>query len=188
MTIRFTDVTDNIPTIRYWETPESPEALRSPVPMGVLTFNGTVEVVAKISNDEMVIRLTHEMPSGFAYLPRSISVRYDSDDLTNNYNDNGFMFYGGVPPGTTLWNLTSPGEFIGSGGADAIRVWTTTVGTPKILLQGGNTLGIRVADMAAGASAAGDFFWHHEFYQFQVQQIDKYEVNTPIPVISHVTF
>lgn len=190
MTVITLPVADALPKPVRWERPPTVDTLRSPIPQGLLRFEGTAAVALKIAGNQTCIDLTMTMPTGFAYLMRNLQVLFTSDDLTNQYDNNGLGLYTGINFLTNLphWNLTTPGEFINFACTRAARLWQPAPLTPKLLLVSGGTVIVRVNDMHADESPAGDFTYYAEFYIFDVDQIDKWEVNTPIPVISHTSF
>lgn len=184
-------VTDAAPEMTKWEMPPEFLSLPSPIPRGILTFKGTSEIAILGTGDQTAYRLVVTFPSGFAYLPRMLELRFQADDLTNDFDNNGWGQWSGprfLTQGTGPgFNLTSPGETI-SAGTNANRFWEPTPNTPKLFQLFPDTLSLRVNDMSADASSAGDLSYWCEFYVFDVDQIDKFAVNTPIPVISHTSF
>lgn len=189
MTVIAIALTDVEPTRKLWETPPDPVALRSPIPMGTIKFQNSGAVAAKGANDETNLSLKLTMPSGYVYLPRFIETRFTSDDLVETYNANAFGHYVFASGDNSFitFNMTSPGQFI-EGAIKAEKIWIPGLGTPKILMRPTDTLNFGFADMDAGATTAGDLFWAVELYVFNVDQIDKWEVNTPIPIIDHASF
>lgn len=195
MAIITKEVTDILPVPQSWEMPPSPDALRSPVPRGLITFSGIDPIALLGSGDQTAYQLNLIMPPGFAYLLKRCYTMFDSDDLTNDFNNLGEGFYNraSVGPvaegsnGNTRFTLVSQGEQIISASL-ARRIWSPILPTPKLLLQEGDIMGCFLVDMSADASTAGDMIYQWEYYVFDVDQIDKWEVNTPIPTISHTSF
>lgn len=179
-------ITDNNPEVQRWEMPANYDGLRSPIPRGILTYSlpaGTA-VAALDAANQTFISLAMNFPTGFTFLPRSLSFMFISDDLTNDFNNNAFGFYSGF---LGDFNITSPGEVI-AGATVARRIWTIAPGTAKLFIPGGAQVGAQFVDMSADASTAGDFFYFCKFYIFDVDQITKWELNTPIPTIPHSSF
>lgn len=185
-------VADDAPNPRYWAGPGQYSGNRSPIPRGLITYTGADAIALKGAGDETVYALTLTMPPNFAYLLRNLMVTMVSDDLTNNFNLIGKGSYAGDSFAFSLvnppWNLISAGEFIEGAAVKASRIWVPGAGTPKLILQGGDRVAAELTDMDAGASTAGDMFYFYEFYVFDITQIDKWELNTPIPTISHTSF
>lgn len=188
MAIVTVDVTDEEPVPTRWEMPPNYASLQSPIPRGIIQFRGTDPIALLGSGDETSYKLTLTMPAGAAYLPKVIMVRYDSDDLDLNFNDNGFGFYvRAKDPEVLHFVMASGGEVINNANL-ANKIWAPLPVTPKVVLAGGDTMGLRFADMTAGGSTAGDMGYYVDFYAFDIDQVDKWQVNTPIPIISHTSF
>lgn len=181
------NLADAAPSAVKWELPSEYNQLRSPIPRGIASFVGTGAVVAKGAGDETDLKLTITFPgAGFRYLPKHCAIRFLSDDLTESYNSNAIGFYITTTI-TCAFNLTSPGQFQ-QNALLAGRLWVPAAGTNKPILAPGDTVVYNFADMTAGATSAGDLLWEIDFYQFTADQVDKWEIHTPIPVISHVSF
>lgn len=195
MTIVTKSVANNSPIPQQWELPTGPQVLRSPIPMGLVTFSGIDPIALKAAGDETSYILTLTMPKGFAYLPRYMVIRFSSDDLVAEWNLCGLGKYnrasrgevGAGDVGATYFQLKAPG----SNTQLALYknfIWVADSGTPKLMLQENDTLVMYLEDMDAGETTAGDMNYWIEFYVYQVDQIDKWEINTPIPVLNHAAF
>lgn len=182
-------LTDSSPLPTAWETPPDPVALRSPIPRGLIRFDSSGAVAAKGAGDVTNLTIQITMPPGFAYLPRNVVVRFRSVDLVELFNANAQGFYVFNSDGGRFlpFNCTSPGQWV-ENGAVAGKIWVPGAGAPKLLMRDTDTITISMADMDAGASSAGSLAWIMEFYVFDVNQVDKWEVNTPIPIIDHASF
>jgi len=188
MTVVSVTVIDTEPYVRRWEMPVNYEGLRSPIPQGILTFSGTDAIATLAGGDQTAYRLNLVMPTGFAYLLKLLSLKFSSDNLVANFGLNGHAFFQRVvDPISNSFSIVSPGEDINAAVVAQIH-WSPVSTAPKLLLRGLEQLGIRVSDMDAGGSSAGDMLYFCQFYIFDVDQIDKWEVNTPIPTISHTSF
>lgn len=183
-------VTDSAPFDRRWSMPAGEEAsLRSPVPRGIITYNGTNAIATLSAGDETNFTLNTAFPTGFVYLLKSAVIRYLSDDLVCNFNNQGFGNYIRSITGNTntLFNMSSPGEAI-IGATQCLKIWVPAPGSPKIFMKAPDAIQFGFADMDAGGSTAGDMTWAIEYYQYDVDQIDKFELNTPIPIIEQTSF
>lgn len=184
-------IANSLPTRKAWEVPQENQQLRSPVPGGFITFKGVDDIPALDAANVTAYRLTLTMPNGFVYLIRTFDIRFQSDDLTNDFDDNGSWTLSGPSfAGSFLQpsgNLLCPGEVINNA-ANSNRIWEPRAATGKYLLRAGDSVIIRLNDMSADASTAGDMAYFFQFYVFKVDQADKWELNTPIPVISHSSF
>lgn len=181
-------IADSQPIPIAWELPPGPIALRSPIPRGLLVYEGTAEIAIKGTSDQTSIIITTTVPSGFAYLPRNVMVQIESDDLVNDFNVDAIGFTQMARfSQVARFNMTSPGEAI-NGGTTAGKIYAPGRGAQKLILLDGDSMSFRFTDMSADASPAGDVRYFVEFYVFDVDQIDKWEINTPIPTISHTSF
>lgn len=188
MAIVTVSIADALPIATKWEMPANYEGIRSPIPRGIVTYSGTNPIATLSAGDETSYKLTLTMPPGFAYLLKTLHMRFISDDLVNNFNNIAQGFYGrAVDPIDTEFVIQTPGEAI-IGAVVAFKLYGPIATTPKLLLLGDDTIGCRLADMDAGGSTAGDVLYYWQFYVFDVDQVDKWEVNTPIPTISHTSF
>lgn len=187
-------ITDSLVFPTGWELPPSPVAIRSPIPRGLITFTDTTPIALLAAGDETAFSLALTMPDGYAYLPRNLMIQYGSDDLENNFNLNGNARYDLTVKGVTKagatrprFNMICPAETI-EGATQARKVWTPGPGSMKLLMRGGDVMIFFLADMDAGGSPAGNIGWFCEFYVFDPDQVDKWEINTPIPTIAHTSF
>lgn len=188
MTIITVAITDTTPLGIKWDMPGNYQGLRSPIPRGIIQYSGTDAIAVLGTGDQTNYTLSLVMPTGYAYLPKNLMVEYVSDDLTNDFNNNGLgLLFGHWPIIGPQFNMVSPGEAINNA-AQAFRIWTPAQGTPKVVAVGTESYNFRMADMSTDASTAGDMRYFCEFYVFDVDQVSRWEVNTPIPVISHVSF
>jgi len=178
-------VNDSTPEALKWTMPINYVGLRSPIPRGLLRFHGTKAIPILGSGDQTSFELVLTFPTGFVYLPKFMAIEFISDDLTNDFNDNGTFNYGTLVD--TEFNFISPGEFIAAG-VSARRTWVPGPGTPKIFVPGSGVIEFKLADMSADASTAGDMGYDSVFYIFDLDQVDKFELNTPIPTIDHGAF
>lgn len=190
MAIVTLSITDSAPVPHRWSTPATAGQINSPIPLGLIIFNGTNAIEAKQAGDETSIILTLTMPQGYAYLLKSLMVRIRSDDLVNEFEVNALGRYTQAIPDTLescFFNLTSPGN-VSNQAANAMKIYNPAALTPKLMLLPADLLALRFADVDAGATTAGDISWYLEQYVFAIDQVDKWPVNAPQPVISHTNF
>lgn len=182
--------TDTTPTIRRWEMPAGPQGLRSPVPRGILCFNGTQAYAAKITTNQTNIRVVLNFPTGYVYLAKSLLLRIVSDDLVNDFNlVGGGNYVLAALSQNPHFNMECPGEVIVGLATQAAKIYgPTQYSSPKYFINQNDAMGFNFADMSADASTAGDFIWNMEFFQYDVDQIDKFELNTPIPIVTSTSF
>lgn len=198
MAIITVTVADADPTPFGWELPPNPAQIRSPVPRGLIIFAGTVAIPTLVAGNETTYFLTTTMPDGFAYLLKNMEIDYVSSTLENGFDVNGHGFInrsnspggsGAGDPGRVRFNIQSPGN-INVAAAVAVKIWTPIQGSPKVILRPGEDMQFYVQDMDAAqdGSVSGVMSYNVEMYVFDLDQIDKWEINTPTPVISHVSF
>lgn len=197
MAIITVSVADGDPAPRRWVMPPSTIATRSPVPQGLITFSGIDAIATLAAGNQTFYSLILTMPAGFAYLPRTVLLRYTSDSTVQTWDDTGLAFIridsSGAASlgqaGAISHGLSSPGVWNG-GAANASRIWTPSDGSPKLVLKGGDRTNFELTDMDAGAGGqtAGDMSYWIDYYVFGIAQVDNWEVNTPIPVINHTAF
>lgn len=189
MAIITNTTTDITPIATRWSTPVTGLQIQSAIPLGLLIFHGTVAIATKIAGNETNMQLTVTMPDGFGYLLRNSMIRIASDDLINEFELIGLGQYNRALPPTfeSLFNMISPGN-ISNQAAKATKLYTPAPLTPKLVLRPGDGITFRIADMDANETTAGDMTWFHQFYVFALDQIDKWQVNAPQPVISHTSF
>jgi len=187
MTIIAVTATDSLPTSTLWESPSTYQQLRSPVPKGLLRFDGNIDIPLLGSGDETNLTLSLLVPGGFAYLLRNFMMRISSDNLTNTFEVIGTGRYDRNGSEKVWFEVNSSGNFSNLA-VKAQKIYVPAARTPKLLLTEPDGMTYRFADMASGGSAAGDAHWYTEFYIFELDQIDKWQVNSPLPVISHTSF
>lgn len=186
MTVIDVDITDDTPFRKGWELPAAPDQLRSPIPGGLIIFTGTQAIATLGSGDQTKFTITYVMPTGFAYIIRNHNLRFQSDDATVGFNDLGFASYASQTGGPQM-QLKSEGLTL-LASAVAGKYYSLLRSAPKLLMTGGQNFLSRLNDVTGAGSVAGDMTWYSEFYVFNADQIDKWEINTPIPTISHTSF
>lgn len=183
-------LTDVKPFPIYWSTPAYYSQLRSPIPGGLIVFGFTGAIPLLGAGDETNLKLTITLPDGYAYLLRNCRISIESDDLTNTFGVLGSGQYDRTPnptPQKSKFEMESSGNIIHEA-VTAHKIYTPVRSTPKLILKPADSMTFRFSDMDSGGSAAGDCSWYMEFYVFGLDQVDKWEVNSPIPTISHTSF
>lgn len=180
--------TDALPFKKAWAMPPNPDSLRSPIPRGILTFEGSQAIALKAAGNITDFQLITTLPSGFGYISKSVSVKYVSDDLVNQFNVNGNSNVTLENGAAVSYPFTSPGNTLVGIGTRATKIYVPDRGTNKFILTPSDVVDWRIQDDHADESPAGDIFYFVEFYQFDIQQITEWEVNTPIPIISHTAY
>jgi len=191
---------DDIQTVqmvtRYvpYERPSQPAALWTAIPRGLVTLVAPLQVLdAKALGDEAILELRATLPPNFAYV---------MNDANFTLNQNRAFDWGGDDPKQITLNLQN---FLrGSSNVDAVQgnypqltvfpfkepttivmikdnPWPTS---PLVAEQG--TSGILINWTAfndiSTATLAGTFDAFMTFWQFDLEQIQKYPINSPTPV------
>lgn len=187
MAVVTVSITDTVPVPTKWEMPPNYQGLRSPIPRGLVTFRGSDAIAVLASGDETAYSLTCVMPGGFSYLPRIFNQQFRSSGLDANFGLVGLGLYNIGGANAPKFPMVSPGVTTDLAVVEEIQ-WLPSKETMKVQIPGGQSMVFRFSDMDAAGSLGGNMVYYHEFYVFDVDQIDKWEVNTPIPVISHTSF
>lgn len=183
-------VIDALPAVSRWEMPANPDALRSPIPRGIIKYDGTTAVALKTAGNLTAFKVVTTLPDGFAYLMKSAVIKVVSDDLVNLWDLFGALTVNidKDAAAAVSYPFNAFGTAILGSGTRATKIFTPVTGTSKFILMSDDVVDFRLTDSDAAESPAGDIFWHIELYQYDVDQVLKYEVNTPIPVISQTSF
>lgn len=190
MTVITVTCTNAEPVPVRWSTPPTNQQINSAIPLGLIIFSGTDAIAAKQAGDETSLILKQVMPDGFVYLLRNTELQIRSDDLVLEFDLVGEGIYNRQLPDTIQqpkFTITSSGKY-SQLATKAVQMYTPDVLTPKLILRPADTLEYRIADMDSGATSAGDLFYYTEFYVFAIDQVDRWMVNAPAPVISHTSF
>lgn len=183
-------LTDATPVPVLWDIPAEPQQLRSPIPKGLLVFGGSGAVTAKGAGDETNLSIALTLPSGLAYIPRNLMVSITSADLVIEFGLIGSCDIVTTIPGlgqNPRFNMICPGSNIAAA-VLAQRLYVPDRGAIKPVMPESATVTFNFADMDAGATSAATARWYAEFYVFNPDQVDKWELNTPIPTINHTNY
>lgn len=187
MSIITNSVTDAVPKPFAWENLGGAAQLSSVVPRGKLLYFGTTVIALKIAGDETTFNLTLELPPGFAYIPRYIAFRVVSTTLVLEFEliGSGQFLRPSIGTETTWFSIESPGasNYIAT---SKQQIYTPSRGSPKVVMKGGDSLRFFLADMDAGETPITNIIHMVEFLVFDVDQVDKWEINTPTPVTTQV--
>ncbi len=189
-------VTDTIAygsTYQALERPPDAFSNYSLVPRGIRRFFIDQAVTAKPVNDEYEQFLTATLPQNFAYLLRSVTWQVAIDTVSDWDNDILMRMFNSIPnqPGSTeamggLTTLVVP---------TANQVPTRTLRADSINLSmftgpfwptDGNAASFRITavNVAAAVGAAGTVRSHVDFYEYDLNQAQRYYLNSPIPVMT----
>lgn len=178
-----------------YERPPQPLTLWSAIPRGIQSFIvPTAALDAKALNDSMILALTATLPPNFGYVMADIMVTIAQDEA-NDWNNvlifNLQNFYRAPPSlsiglsATWLANFSNQAD----GLLRALRGVESQGSWPTFPLIGSeDTSGVQVritiTNPAAAATTAGTVNAFVSFWQFDLEQIRKYPINSPFPTHS----
>jgi len=189
-------VTTNItmqPTYLPYERPPDPAALWSAIPRGLrggIVSGAALDV--KPTSDQQLLTISLTLPAQFAYVFAGIQLGINIDvanDWEGKYIFNLQQYYQGLSLSSS-WNLPLEqalksnlgGETRASGAHSMDTLPSFPIYAPRgssgilISIQAGN------ANNAAGSAGTVDAFIN--FWEFDLEQIRKYPINSPIPTHS----
>lgn len=190
MAVFAVDLTLSAPRSVQWAIPGNYDGLRSPIPLGLAVFSGLIAVPILGSGDQTAAQVIMTMPENYAFLPRNYALQFAADGLAQGFNTTGIGLYTGRDVWSVrgpFFSLTSIGEIV-NGAVAGLQIWNPSPGSPKLMMLPGENLRGRLVDETSAGSIAGTLSAYAEFYVFKLDQIDKWELNTPIPVIAHTSF
>lgn len=173
----------------HWAVPQDNQLNMSPIPRGLRRYRGQLAVAALGANDETSVVITLTFPGVFAYLFKSVTIGFQSDDLTSEFSNFGHIIY--QPGGVTNLNLTPQFGLTSDGqafrdGVSSVQIYRP-MGTWRQWIRGNeaDTVTLRIGDVSNDTSTAGDMFWQADVWEYDIEQCLKWPVNTPIPQISY---
>jgi len=166
--------------------------LYSLIPRGIRRFFSTFTTVsAKPFNDQLDLFLTATLPVGFAYLLRSIVMRVAQDDADDWEKTCEVLMTRAIPgQGVTsqVIHLEATLFRVGSG-TDRIAVLARDADLSSFAGPFWSTqpiaaaLRLHMANVEAATADEGIVDAHVEFYEYDLNQAQRYWINTPIPVL-----
>lgn len=172
-----------------WAVEPDPVLKKTPIPRGIRNYGSTIAVAALGAGDETNVDITLTFPTAFAYLPKTISIQFGSDDLTTEFSNLGLLEY---RPGASA-NLGTVGmyELFCDGPAFRAALQSFQVYRPQGQWRNwlfGNrldTIHLLLADISGDTSTAGDIGWTAEFWEYDIEQCLNWPVNTPLPQVAY---
>ncbi len=179
------------PGYRPFERPPDPAVLWSAVPRGLRGFtvnSGTLD--AKPVDDTQTLELTATLPANFAYVFAELSIQINQNQAANwirQYSLNLQNWYQGFVGLSQTWVFgltTHPlGGVLSPGGPDQ---GIPSVGIPKAPMwapagTSGILISIQARNTNATVAAAGTINSYINFWEFDLEQVRKYPINTPLP-------
>lgn len=170
-----------------YERPPQALTLWSAIPRGLQSFFvATATLDAKALNDEMLLSLTALLPPNFGYVMAdcNLSIAQDeASDWINAVNLNLQNFYRGAVGLNGNWFQEFPlNDVVSTGRAiSVVNPWPAfpiigTIGTTGIQIN------LSTGNAGAAATTAGTVNGFISFWQFDLEQIRKFPINSPIPV------
>lgn len=175
-----------------YERPPQPLTLWSAIPRGLQSFVVDGQLLdVKALNDEALLNLTATLPPNFGYVLMDMQVTIAQNrafDWTNELLLNLQNFYR-APEDLSLALSLNWGEDFPVGGQDL----TTRSGGARGQLQGpafpiigtpgttGVLINISMFNNVANATTAGTVNAYIAFWVFDLEQVRKYPINSPIP-------
>lgn len=187
MTVITIEKTDpGLPT-RRWNVPNEPVLMTTPIPRGLRTYGNQKAVAALGANDETSVVITLEFPIAFAYVAKSLSIEFLSDDITTEFNNIGSMDY--VVPVNVINQGKRSYELLCDGPSIQLAVRSQQIYRPmgswKHWIQPSETITLMIQDMSGDTSTAGDVKWTAEFWEYDIEQFSRWPINSPMPTIAY---
>lgn len=167
---------------KLWKIPPASRHTNSFIPRGIVTFEGSSSIAAKIAADQTRVQLTLSFSGSFCFALKNFSVRVTSDDQSNDFNNTGRVLFGAS--GLSA-ECVATGNTYADSTLKAQKIYTLPAGFGYPLMTGDtDDILVTLADVSADASSAGDVIWFVQAYMYDIEQCNNYQVNTPFPVIS----
>ena len=178
------------PTYLPYERPSDPATLWTAIPRGLRGFIVELGILAaKPVNDTETLALTATLPANFAYVMAEISLRLSQDvasDWQASYTLNLQNWYQGFLGVSTNWNIFFDNNSGGTGAPDTRGnpfrqpvIPTQPMWAPKG--TSGILINITTKNLQAAVGAAGTISAYINFWEFDLEQVKKFPINTPIP-------
>lgn len=181
MTVISVTATDSGDSERLWAVPPDAALNKTPIPRGIRHYEGTVAVAALGASDQTNVQVAFSFPSQFLYVPKAISIWFESDDATCEFTQYGLLKYigGGSPD-----YLLDSGTGLAFNGVDnfAQKIYRPLGSWRQWLDPAGNGLGptnmhLVITDQSGDTSTAGDVFWSCDYWIYDIEQCMNYPVN-----------
>jgi len=181
--------TDAGRSTQHWEVPPDNDLNQSPIPRGLRQYGSTVAIAALGAGDETSFGLTFTFPTAFNYLIKEVTLEFQSDDLTTEFQNIGTLQYRPAASSSlgdrSNYQLLADGASM-LGATNSVQQYRPQ-GTWRHWINGpaGDTVLLFLADISGDTSTAGDISWTMKAWEFDINQCFKWPVNTPIPIISY---
>lgn len=173
-----------------YERPPQPYTLWSAIPRGLMSFIAAVsEIQLKPINDQLLVQMTGTLPPNFAYVMADANISVAIATVTTWHPDcnlNMQNFYRGGDESTGL-SGNFPQDFDTVSVLNDLRAMKRDGPWPTFpMIAPGGSSGIQFVLSAWNADAAaigtGILNAYISFWQFDLEQIRKFPINSPQPV------
>jgi len=196
------DIQTVTPVVIYtpYERPPQAQTLWTAIPRGMHSVVASVELDAKAINDDALLTIQHTLPGSYAYVMESLyfgivqNRALDWGDRVNLNIQNFFRGTTGLMVALTANYVTG---FVRTNQDDTTRVTSSAgggaatdpqghTGFPTFPLIDTNFTGVQINFSAWNnnntASTAGILDFYINFWQFDLEQVRKFPINSPLPV------
>jgi len=176
-----------------FERPTNPVALWTPIPRALFTFHISIQLDAKAATDTALLNLDATFPPGFAYIFADLNLTIRQDrafewSLIANLNlQNFFRAHRDVVALNGNYTVGMASSAI-DGSQLTLQQSSFTNPWPKmIMVPTEGTVGILTRFTAwnanaTNAAAVGTIDYWISMYQYDLEQIRKFPINTLLPV------
>ena len=194
MTLQIQNI-DMVPSYTPYERPPQSLTLWSAIPRGLQSFivDGQ-QVVAKAQSDTALLNLKGTLPPNFGYVMNDLNVSLAKDrahewsdsiqmNLQNFYRAPLTLSVGLAGNWVQPFPLGPEDNVAGGLATRSIQVIQPWPAFPIIGTEGttGVLINIHIFDDSSAVSAAGTISTLMSFWQFDLEQIRKYPINSPLP-------
>lgn len=173
-----------------FERPPQAVSLWTAIPRGLQSFTVNTQAIdAKPLNDIALLTITAQLPPNFGYVFADVALQISQDlavDWDPNYILNLQSFYR-APQAVSLGLSISAMLPSLAGGFGTVRSTAEKTGAFSFPIVGtkgtsGILINLQATNQAAAATTTGVCDAYISFWQFDLEQIFKYPINSPIPV------
>ncbi len=176
-----------------YERPPDIVALWSAIPRGMLSFTAFEALDAKALNDEALVTIPWVLPSNFAYVLESLHFSITQNRAQDwsdrvNLNLQNFARWGvvglngnyrrGFEASTQDVNTRTITDIGGNEGITSFPTFPLV--NPET--ANGVAFNFNAFNNTATAATAGTLHFYCNFWEFDLEQVRKYPINSPVPV------
>ncbi len=167
------------------------------IPRGTALYAGILPVAALVATNQRAVVVNLTFGSSNVFLLKNLTFSYVADTV----EENSFVTAGVgkyhlsiLDPISSAdigpqFGLESPGS-VGVGTTlESTRTWHLVNNWPRTFIHGetGDTMSFHFADPdpGAGGKVAGDLFFFGEFWIYDIEQVKRFPVHNPFPVVCY---